>query len=486
MAVAVKKTDLYIHNLRARMPFRYGIAEMTVMPHLFVFAKCRIDGICQVGISADNLAPKWFTKNPHTTYQQDILEIIQVINSACRFAEQVGESASVFDLWLSVYSLQMDWAVNEGYPPLLWNFGVSLIERAVMDAFCRSKEIRFSLALQQNLFGIRLGELHPQLARYEPVDFLPYQPLEKIFVRQTIGLSDPLTEDDIAPEDRLHDGLPQSLEAVIRTYNLSYFKIKISGNGFGDIYRLKEIAKLIERLAVSDFAFTLDGNEQFKSVTSLRLFWETLSQDSVLANFIEHMLFVEQPINRDMALTQETRRALLTWDGRPPMIIDESDSQLKSLPIALACGYQGTSHKNCKGVFKGIANACLLVQSARSDPNRVFILSGEDLINIGPVSLLQDLAVMACLGIRHVERNGHYYFTGLSMFPEELQEKVLLSYPDLYQDHQRGFATLKISSGAISIDSVIQSPFGPQFQLDASWFTPLEDWRFESLISYPS
>ena len=36
---------------------------------------------------------------------------------------------------------------------------------------------------------------------------------------------------------------------------------------------------------------------------------------------------------------------------------------LDSLPTALALGYVGTSHKNCKGIVKGIANACLLATS---------------------------------------------------------------------------------------------------------------------------
>ena len=486
MAVSVQDVDLYVHNLQARMPFRYGIAEMTVMPHLFVFARCEIDGMSKVGVSADNLAPKWFTKDPQTTYQQDLVEIIQVIKAACHFAGQVGEADSVFDLWQSIYAQQMSWAERHGYPPLLWSFGVSLVERALMDAFCRVKELPFATALRQNLFGIRLGDLHPQLAGHEPLEFLPHRPLDKIFVRQTVGLSDLITEDAIHVEDRLDDGLPQSLEAAIKTYKLTYFKVKIGGDSAEDIRRLKEISALFDRLALSDYAFTLDGNEQFNSAAAFKNFWEKLVHQAALANFLGHMLFVEQPLRRDIALQEETQYSLLSWPDRPPIIIDESDSQLDSLPAALACGYQGTSHKNCKGVFKGIANACLLAQSARSEPDHVYILSGEDLINIGPVSLIQDLAVMASLGIQHVERNGHHYFTGLSMFPEQLQEQVLSEYPDLFHRHDLGFAALKISSGAISADSLIQAPFGPKFQLDPTWLTPVEDWCFESLLVNPS
>ena len=34
-------------------------------------------------------------------------------------------------------------------------------------------------------------------------------------------------------------------------------------------------------------------------------------------------------------------------------------------------------------------------------------MSGEDLANVGPVALLNDLAVMSVLGVEDVERNGH-------------------------------------------------------------------------------
>src|SRR5207302_8085313 len=64
----------------------------------------------------------------------------------------------------------------------------------------------------------------------------------------------------------------------------------------------------------------------------------------------------------------------------------------------------------------GIANACLL-EKRRRDGERV-VLTGEDLCNLGPVALLQDLALMALLGIEHVERNGHHYYRGLSLWPE--------------------------------------------------------------------
>ncbi len=42
------------------------------------------------------------------------------------------------------------------------------------------------------------------------------------------------------PDDRVDDGLPQSLAASIRAYGLTHFKLKIDGDIDADIERLTE------------------------------------------------------------------------------------------------------------------------------------------------------------------------------------------------------------------------------------------------------
>jgi hypothetical protein len=173
-------------------------------------------------------------------------------------------------------------------------------------------------------------------------------------------------------------------------------------------------------------------------------------------------------------LHEEVGEALRSWRGAPPVVIDESDAEVGSLPRALALGYAGTSHKSCKGIVKGIANACLLERRRRRDRGVTAILSGEDLATIGPVTLLQDLATMSLFGVRHVERNGHHYFRGLSAFPEAVQEAVLRRHPDLYRRHPDGFPTLDIRGGRLRLGSVVEAPFGTAVSLDAAGFAPLD------------
>jgi hypothetical protein len=483
MPVRILSAHPHVLNMRTRMPFRYGIASMTVTPHLFLGLDVEIDGKLQRGIAADHLPPKWFTKNPDTPFRNDVDDMIRVIRSACGFAVQVEQRPCVFDTWQEIYAWQKNWGADQKLPPLLWNFGVTLVERAMIDAFCRATGTNFATALRENRLGIRLGDIHPELKGSQPKDFLPHAPLRSVIVRHTVGLSDPLTDQDIPAAERLDDGLPQSLAASVHHYGLTHFKIKLCGDASKDLPRLRTVAEIIQQnVPTGNFAFTLDGNEQFKDISTFRALWDTIVSDAALRDFLPRLLFVEQPMHRDVALSDDVRHAMLAWPARPPTIIDESDGQLDSVRVALECGYVGTSHKNCKGIFKGIANACFIERKRLNEPLAHYIISAEDLCNVGPVALLQDLAVVANLGILHAERNGHHYFKGLSMVPREVQEQVLKSHSDLYTKHSAGaFARLDVRDGRVSVDSIVGAPFGVGFDLDISKFTPLDRWSFDSL-----
>ena len=477
----VRGVDLRVLNMRTRMPFRYGIASMTALPHLFVRVEAEVNGKRVTGLTSEGLPPKWFTKDPATSFRQDLEDMLAVIRRACDLALQIDAAETPFDWWRGLYAQHMAWGDEQGYPPLLTGLGASLLERAAIDAFCRATAMPFPEAVRTNALGVRLGELHPELGPYEPGYSLPARPPRRIVVRHTVGLADPLTDEDVPPDERLQDGLPQSLAACVRTYGLTHFKLKLCGDLAKDVARLRQIAVVLAETVGDGYAFTLDGNEQYKSVSDFCHAWETFQTEPSLRGFMPHLLFVEQPLHRDVALSDDASRELRGWRERPPIIIDESDGEAESAARALEGGYAGTSHKNCKGVFRGIANTCLIAHRRTQQPQRRFVISGEDLANVGPIALLQDLAAMATLGIEHVERNGHHYFRGLSMLPAEVQGQVLAKHGDLYRQHEHGFPTLDVRGGRVEIDSVLTAPFGTRFLLDTTQFTPLSEWRFETL-----
>jgi hypothetical protein len=470
MKLRIHRFEFHRLDMSTRFPFRYGIASMSDVPHLFVRAHVEIDQqMCQ-GTASEGLPPKWFTKNPHTDFEQDDLpEMLGVIRQAANLAVDSKTHLSFFSWWMGLYEQQAAWARETKHPPLLANLGVSLMERAVLDATCRQQQSTLSTILRQNRLGIELAAIRPELEGLEVANLLPPQPLRQVQLRHTIGLSDAVTDADIQPADRTDDGLPHSLISNIEAYGLHYFKIKLSGNIDADVARMKDLSSLLRTQVGDKLRFTLDGNEQYETMACFRDHWEQLCSETSIRRMVKQsLLFVEQPIHRDAALQEEVKQTIQNWHDAPPLIIDESDAELDSLPTALALGYSGTSHKNCKGIIKSVA-ALGTIQQSQTTRNRL-ILSAEDLGNIGPIALLQDLAVVAALGIDHVERNGHHYFAGLNMFPKSIQEKTAADHPDLYQWNQGGFVALQPVHGELRLDSVNAAPMGVSQAIDLTSF----------------
>ena len=474
MKVRIIEGETRLINLRTRMPFKYGIATMTDVPYAFLRLRVEVDGQAHNGYAADNLPPKWFTKVPETPLGQEMAEMLRVIEHARETAIDM-EADSPFDLWLDLHEAQSDWGESENLAPLLSGFGTSMVERALIEACCRSTAKPFATALRDQDLGLSMGAIQIQMGATKAHDWLPEKPLSSIIARHTVGLADPLTPADIPEDEKVADSLPQALTDCISSYGLRHFKIKVNGQPDTDLARLETLAEIITTHAPTDFAFTLDGNEQFKSITDFQSFWHSIQEKDSLRSFFEKLLFIEQPLHRDVALEESLYDQFQNWPDRPPVIIDESDGQLDSLSTALRLGYAGTSHKNCKGIFKGITNRCLIAQ--RTHEGETVVMSGEDLCNVGPVALLQDLAVCAALGIESVERNGHHYHSGLSQLPETMQADTLKHHADLYHKGPDDWPTLTINEGRIDAASINAAPFGVGFAPDLSSLIPASDWK---------
>ncbi len=494
----VKSIDIRLFNMQTRIPFRYGISTLLACPHLFLKLTVEVDGKIASGVSADHLPPKWFTKNPDSPFASDVDDMLAVIRHAADHSILAGAAATVYDLISRVYFEQKIWAKEKGYPPLLASFGTSLVERAIIEAVCRAKGINFSTAVRKNVLGVRFSGFadehlmldYQELGDTRPGGWLPAEPLQQTFARHTVGMVDYLTDAEIPAGERVNDGLPQSLESAIQYYGLTHFKLKAAGDVAKDLDRLGRIFALIRKHVRGEWAFTLDFNENFKQIGPFRELWEKLSADPLIKEQLTHLVFIEQPLHRDVALSAEVGKGLHAWADRPPIIIDESDGYAGAVLDALALGYAGTSHKNCKGIIKSIAAACIIAKRGQENPEKKFVISAEDLCNVGPVALLQDLAVAAALGIENVERNGHHYFKGLSMHSKKVQEQIMRHHGDLYR-WQGGesvtggsgerYPTMAVKGGRIDVGSVVAAPFGVGFELDVEEFTRLGDWKFEGV-----
>ena len=96
MSLRILQFQLFRHDISTRMPFKYGIATMTHLPHVFLRIEASVDGRAQSGISADHLPPKWFTKDPERDPFYEIDDMLNVIENAGSLAKDI-EAETVFN-----------------------------------------------------------------------------------------------------------------------------------------------------------------------------------------------------------------------------------------------------------------------------------------------------------------------------------------------------------------------------------------------------
>lgn len=441
--------QLYERDVTLRLPFRFGVVTLREAPQALVRVRVRLkDGRETWGMSAELMVPKWFDKRPQLSNRDNIDQLRRALARARRHYLDLGRSDSAFQLAESAYP-ELVLNGGENLNPLAAQFGPAQLDKAVLDGLCRAVGVSFPAALRRNLPGLRAGVLTPDLAGFDLPGFLAGMSLpDTVQARHTVGMLDPLTAADQAADAVVGDGLPETLDQVIRVYGNTCFKLKLNGELEADLDRLRGVAAVIDTLP-GPYSVTLDGNEQFTRVDQVVELWRGIEADAALARLRRSTLFIEQPIHRSVALSEPV------WDlaHHVPVIIDESDATMDALPRARALGYAGVSSKACKGLYKSLLNAARCqVENQRTEGLRCLI-SGEDLTCQPGLAVQQDLALVGVLGITHVERNGHHYVRGMDGAPKAEQQAFLDAHPDLYRMVQ-GSVGLRVEAGRIRLGSL--------------------------------
>lgn len=456
---------LLLRDCRTRQPFRFGVHTLTVAPLVVLEATVEVLGHGVItGRSSDLLVPKWFEKDRNKSPREDVLALLESARGAITVAKEF-EPVSAFEAIWRVYDSR---SAAGGAPPLLLGFGVALLERALLDALCRALRIRFHDLLRSELTGFDPARLDPATAGWVVADRLPQQPSTSIVLRHTVGLLDPLETDPdgVPPQD---DGEPHTLAEAAKRDRLSHFKVKFSGDAEHDHERLLAIASVLDRTALPQWRFTLDGNEQYASLASLADLLDDIARTRRGREIMARLLYTEQPLPRGVSFDTGATTGIERFDRFGGLIIDEADGEPSAFPRALAAGYRGVSMKNCKGVFRA------LTHRARIDLEGRGLQSGEDLTNLPILALQQDLATAATLHLPSVERNGHHYFRGLDHLDPEVQRSALDSHPDLYEARDGG-VFLRIENGRLGLGSTIASGYGSPIENVAHGFVPADEW----------
>jgi hypothetical protein len=442
--------EIYERPVLLRLPFRFGVVTLTQCPQAFVRVRIEtVAGKVFEGVSAEMMAPKWFDKNLALTNEDNFNQLRHVLLLARDAYLAKSTLSTAFYFFAANYADHQLQSAKFGYNALLANYGPALIDRAILDALCISEQCSVYEAIRQNRVGIEsesqsfvkdFSNLHIEnfLAELKPSSF--------IAARHTIGMVDPITRSDIKVS--VNDGLPESLDQVVEKYGHTFFKLKVGGNLSEDLERLKAIASVLD-LSQDPYFASLDGNEQYENVNQIAELVSHMREAPALKRLTSSILFIEQPINRQSALSADVRSSKLNL----PVIIDESDDSLDSFLLAKNCGYAGISSKSCKGIYKSILNGARCRRWNEAGNAFNYFMTGEDLTTQAGISVQQDLALVNLLGIQHVERNGHHYVNGMAALSESEQAAFLHSHSGLYEK-SHGAVRLKILNGKIDLRSL--------------------------------
>jgi L-alanine-DL-glutamate epimerase-like enolase superfamily enzyme len=438
-------------------PFRFGAVTVEGAAQAFLRVVVEVEGHGRAtGASAELMPPKWFDKRADRSSDDTVRDLKASLAAAIGHAGEIVGSDTAFGRHAELNGRQLEWAHTNDITPLSAGFGVALIDKAVLDALAKALGMSFVDVLSGNAVGLD-PRLTPDIdGRAISARLAALKPARSIAIRHTVGLND-----RIAGEG----GLAEELEAAA----LSFFKIKLGGDPAADCLRLEAIARVLDGRG-PDYRVTLDANEQYTPDHLLTLF-ALAEADPSLQNLLSRLLFIEQPFDR-----RETfERALDLRVAARGVIIDEADDGYDAFSRAKALGYCGVSSKCCKGLYKSLLNATRVAAWNAEAGGSGFFLSAEDLTCQPGLAVQQDTALVAALGLTHVERNGHHYVDGFGPAPAAEAFGFRAAHPKLYAG-TGGRVHLDISTGSLDVSSL----YGPGF---ASGAEP--DWTSLNSLTLP-
>jgi hypothetical protein len=440
------EADFFERPVKLRLPFRFGVVTLTEAPQVFVRVRVKLaDGREGDGVAAEMLAPKWFDKSPALTNEDNFHQLRRSLAMARDRLIAAGENTP-FGLSAAVDGAHHEACAKVGLNGLVASFGLALLDRAIIDALGRLEGASVFALVKANRLGLDASTA-TDLAGFDFDGLLAsLVPATSIHARHTVGLVDALTRAETDGK-RIDDGLPESLEEVAATYGHRFYKLKVAGQIDADIKRLCGIAAVIDRGA--PYQATLDGNEQYHDIGEVTALWRRIGEQPRLARLKSSILFIEQPIARDAALSAPVK----TLSDEVPIEIDESDADVTVFPHARALGYRGISSKSCKGFYRALINRARIAKWNAEEPGRYF-MSAEDLTTQAGVAVQQDLALATLIGATHVERNGHHYVDGMTGAPGAEEDAFLAAHPDIYHRAKNGRVRVTIRDGVMAIGSL--------------------------------
>jgi L-alanine-DL-glutamate epimerase-like enolase superfamily enzyme len=370
---APKATDIRLAEVRHgyedhvyRAPYKFGgrvVDRVTILN-----VRCRVEtrgGKSAWGFGSMPLGNMWAFPSPTMSYDttlgamKDLAARLDRITAGCKEAGHPLDLARVLEpQYLAAASLaSLELKLEQPIPKLCTLVVASPFDAALHDAFGKVHGRNVYMTYGPDLLAHDLGHyLGPDFKGERLSRYLLLEPQARIPLFHSVGGLDPLEAMDV--ENRVGDGLPETLPEWIAHNGLVRIKIKLSGGDLKwDVERTVRIDRIVAetqaRRVAKDWSYCLDFNERCPNVEYVLSCLRQI-QAQTPAGFAR-ILYVEQPTARDLA----ANRANVMHEAAKlrPVVIDESLTDMESLLLAREMGYNGVALKACKGQSQAVLMA---------------------------------------------------------------------------------------------------------------------------------
>jgi len=419
--VMPKSTDIRIVDtvcafeaIPFRMPLKFGgrVTTESTLINVEVTVETR-GGIRATGYGSMPVGNVWAwpsqTVSPEQTEQaikNFATEVVELGNNIPEFfhpIDLVYRVSSEYDHLGRMISNHLELA--ERMPVLSQLVAASPFDAAIHDAYGRVNQINSFQALSSDFMNHDLSEYLDDRFAGEYLDpYVLQEPQSRLPLYHLVGALDPLTDADI--EQRVDDGLPETLPEWIAADGLTHLKIKLGGDDLEwDVQRTLAIERVSAEAQAArgctDWNYSCDFNEKCENVDYVLEFLKRVKEQSPAG--YGRIQYIEQPTHRDLKAHPENKMHKAA--ALKPVVIDESLIDYESLLLSRELGYTGVALKACKGQTES------LILAAAAQKFNMF-LCVQDLTCPG-YSFLHSASLAARVpGIAAIEGNGRQYCPG--------------------------------------------------------------------------
>jgi L-alanine-DL-glutamate epimerase-like enolase superfamily enzyme len=237
----------------------------------------------------------------------------------------------------------------EPIPPLCTLVVASPFDAALHDAFGKAHGVSCYHTYGPDFLSHDLGHYLGEEFRGKNLEqYISRSPQPEMPLYHLVGALDPLEPGDV--QQRIGDGLPETLDEWIRYNGLTHIKIKLNGDDLGwdveRVLRVDRVARTVQaERGLETWHYSLDFNERCANVAYLLEFLGRVKEEN--PEGFERIAYIEQPTARDL----KTHRDNVMHEAAKlrPVVIDESLLDRESLQLAREMGYTGAALKACKG-----------------------------------------------------------------------------------------------------------------------------------------